>query len=282
MSEILRFAPSPTGPLHLGHAFSAFFTWREAEKHRGRALLRIEDLDPQRCKPEFEAAIRRDLAWLGLDWPQPVRRQSDHLAAYGAALAKLKDQGLVYPCFCSRKEVLAELTDMFGAPHLAPQSPCGPLYPGTCRGLSESERQDRIAAGEDHGWRIESARAEQRFGKLVWQDLDAGDITATPSILGDALIARRDVPSSYHLAVVVDDAAQQVTLVTRGEDLRPATHLHRLLQAALGLPVPRYRFHRLLTDDAGKRLSKRDGALSLAEMREAGETPAAIRTRLGF
>ncbi len=279
---VLRFAPSPTGHLHLGHAYAALFCDAEARRLGGSWLLRIEDIDPQRCRPEFETALIEDLGWLGLSWPEPVRRQSEHLSDHQAALDRLRAMGLVYPCFCTRAEVQAELTAMFGAPHLAPAGPCGPLYPGTCRGLDAGEAAERIAAGAPHGWRLNSSRAAGQAEALVFDDVDMGRAQARPELLGDALLARKDVPTSYHLAVVVDDGLQGITHVTRGEDLRPATHLHRLLQALLGLPPPIYRFHPLLTNGQGVRLSKRDRATSLRDLRAAGATPEGIREQLGF
>ncbi len=269
-----RFAPSPTGYLHLGHAFSAFFTWAEAARCDGEVLLRIEDIDPQRCRPEYDQAIRDDLAWLGLTWPEPVRRQSEHFDDYRAALARLA--AVTYPCFCSRKEIAAEL-DAMGH---APQGPDGPLYPGICRGLSTAERQARLEAGMPYAIRLDVARAAAVTGPLTWTDLDRGSIAATPALLGDVVLARKDVPTSYHLAVVVDDGLQGISHVTRGADLAAATHLHRLLQALLELPTPVYRFHPLIRNAEGARLSKRDRATALRELRAAGAQPDSIRARL--
>jgi glutamyl-Q tRNA(Asp) synthetase len=277
MSAVTRFAPSPTGLLHLGTAYAALFA-RRAAGPGGRFLLRIEDTDRGRCRPEFEAAIYADLAWLGLDWEKPVRRQSEHFADYARALAALNADDLVYPCFCTRAEIAAEIAGALAAPHGAD----GPLYPGTCRRLSAAERQERIAAGAAHAWRLDTARAAARAGPLAWHDRGRGRQVAEPALLGDAVLARKDTPTSYHLAVVVDDALQGITLVTRGEDLFPATHLHRLLQAVLGLPTPEYHHHRLLTGDDGRRLAKRDKALTVAALREAGHSPAAVRARAGF
>jgi glutamyl-Q tRNA(Asp) synthetase len=270
---VTRFAPSPTGYLHLGHAYSALIGWRAARAAGGRFLLRIEDIDRARCRPEFIAAILEDLAWLGLDWDGAVRHQSEHFDDYRAALDKLATQNLIYPCFCTRAEIAAEIARA-GA---APQGEDGPLYPGTCRALSDEERARRIAAGESYALRLDVARAVALTGPLFWQDDEQGRIEATPLSLGDIVLARKDVPTSYHLAVTVDDALQGVTLVTRGADLFTATHLHRLLQALLDLPVPRYRHHRLLTDANGKRFAKRDKALTLRALREAGHKPQDVR-----
>lgn len=273
---LFRFAPSPTGYLHLGHAFSALFTWWHAARTGGTVLLRIEDIDPQRCKPQFDEAILEDLDWLGLRWPEPVRRQSAHQPLYQAALDRLAP--FTYPCFCSRKEINAEIARSVHAPH----GPEGPLYPGTCRALSPAERAARLAQGAPHAIRLDVAKAAAAAGRLHWQDVNQGSVAAEPGVLGDAILARKDVPMSYHLCVVVDDAAQRISEITRGDDLYHATHLHRLLQALLDLPSPRYRFHPLMRNAAGERLSKRDGAIALRDLRAAGERPEAIRSRLGF
>ncbi len=270
---VTRFAPSPTGYLHLGHAYSALDAWRAARAAGGRFLLRIEDIDLGRCREEFVAAILEDLAWLGLEWDGAVRRQSEHFADYRAALDKLAGAGLIYPCFCTRKAIAAEIARA-GA---APQGEEDALYPGTCRDLSAQERARRIAAGESFALRLDVARAVAQTGPLGWDDDARGRIDAGPETLGDVVLARKDVPTSYHLAVAVDDALQGVTLVTRGADLFAATHIHRLLQALLGLPTPRYRHHRLLTDASGKRLAKRDQALTLRALRAAGRTPEEVR-----
>jgi glutamyl-Q tRNA(Asp) synthetase len=270
MSEVTRFAPSPTGWLHLGHAFSACFA-AEAAGAAGRFLLRIEDLDYGRVRPEYETAIYEDLAWLGLAWERPVLRQSEHLPFYRAALQRLIGRGLCYPCFCSRAAIQAELRQMAAAP----QGPDGPLYPGTCRRLSDGERQERIAAGEPYAWRLDVAQAAREAGPLSWTDLAAGSFAAEPGLYGDVLLSRKEIDAvAYHLSVVLDDARQGITLVTRGLDLLPASHLHRLLQALLGLPVPRWHHHRLVTDAAGSRLAKRSDALALRTLRERGLAPA--------
>jgi glutamyl-Q tRNA(Asp) synthetase len=275
---VTRFAPSPTGRLHLGHAYSALFGARIARAAGGCFLLRIEDIDRARCRPELEAGILEDLAWLGLAWDRPVRRQSEHFAEYRAALERLADRGLVYPCFCSRKEIAAEIARAASAPH----GPEGALYPGTCRGLAPALRQARIAAGDPYALRLDAGKAAAIVGPLAWRDLDRGTFAVDPGLLGDVVLGRRDAPASYHLAVTLDDHLQGVSLVTRGEDLLPATHVHRLLQALLDLDVPLWRHQRLLLNDRGERLAKRDRAATLAALREAGRTPAEVRAMAGF
>ncbi len=270
---VTRFAPSPTGLLHLGHAYAALIGWRAAREAGGRFLLRIEDIDQTRCRSEFAAAMLEDLAWLGLDWDGPVRIQSEHFADYRHALDRLQHKGVLYPCFCTRAAIAAEIAAAAGAPH----GPDGPLYPGTCRALSAVERAERIAAGESFALRLDAIRAQALAGPLSWADTGRGGIAADAALHGDVVLARKDTPASYHLAVTVDDALQGVTLVTRGEDLFAATHVHRLLQALLDLPTPRYRHHALLVDAAGRRLAKRDKALTLRALREAGRTPAGVR-----
>jgi glutamyl-Q tRNA(Asp) synthetase len=274
---VTRFAPSPTGHLHLGHAFAALFAEEAARAGGGRFLLRIEDIDQGRCRPEFEAAILEDLAWLGLRWEGPVRRQSEHFADYGAALDRLRALGLLYPCFCTRRDIRREIEAAGHAPH----GPDGPLYPGTCRALSEAERERRVAAGEPYALRLDVAPAIARAGPLAWRDRERGRIEAAPALFGDVVLARKDAPTSYHLAVTLDDHLQGVTLVTRGEDLFAATHVHRLLQALLGLESPDYHHHRLLTDRAGRRFAKRDRSLTLRALRAAGRTPAEVRAVIG-
>lgn len=274
---VTRFAPSPTGYLHLGHAYSALIGWRAARAARGRFLLRIEDIDRARCREEFVEAIFEDIAWLGLDWDGVVRRQSAHFGDYRSALDRLTAAGLIYPCFCTRAAIKAEVARAEAAPHGAE----GPLYPGTCRNFNDEERGRRIAAGESFALRLDMEKAVARLGQLKWpldwEEEGRGHIMATPESLGDVVLARKDTPTSYHLAVTVDDALQGVSLVTRGVDLFAATHLHRLLQALLGLPTPRYGHHKLLTDAEGRRLAKRDHALTLRALREAGVRPDALR-----
>jgi glutamyl-Q tRNA(Asp) synthetase len=271
---VTRFAPSPTGYLHLGHVCSALEGWRaarDAPDGGGRFLLRIEDIDHTRCRPHFSDAIIEDLAWLGLAWDGPIRRQSEHFADYRAALERLDEAGLLYPCFCTRRRIQAEIARAGGAP----QGELGPPYPGTCRRLDPGERADKLAKGLDYALRLDVGAALHRTGPLAWIE-DRNAIAADPASLGDVVLARKELPTSYHLAVTVDDALQGVTLVTRGVDLFTATHTHRLLQALLGLPTPRYRHHRLLTDAAGRRLAKRDGAPTIRAMREAGMSAAQI------
>jgi len=273
MTEIVtRFAPSPTGLLHLGHAYSALIGWRAARQAGGKFFLRIEDIDASRCREAFVGTIIEDLKWLGLDWDGAVRRQSQHLDDYRAALEKLDAMALIYPCFCTRAAIKAEVARAVDAP----QGEEGPLYPGTCRGLSQSERARRRAAGENFALRLDITKAVALAGALSWVDEGRGRIAATPEKFGDVVLARKDTPTSYHLAVTVDDALQGITLVTRGEDLFAATHIHRLLQALLDLPTPRYRHHKLLTDASGKRFAKRDKALTLGALREAGRTPSEV------
>ena len=268
---VTRFAPSPTGYLHLGHVRSALEGWRAAREAGGRFLLRLEDIDRTRCRNEYAAAIIEDLAWLGLDWDGPVRCQSEHFADYRAALARLDAEGLLYPCFCTRREIQAEILRAGGAP----QGETGAAYPGTCRHLGAAQRAEGRAAAPDYALRLDVAAAMARCGKLAWSE-DGRPVLADPAALGDVVLARKEIPTSYHLAVTVDDALQGVTLVTRGIDLFAATHIHRLLQALLDLPTPRYRHHPLLTDAAGRRLAKRDGALTIRAMRRAGMTAVEV------
>jgi glutamyl-Q tRNA(Asp) synthetase len=275
---VTRFAPSPTGYLHIGHAASALSGWLAAKDGGGRFILRIEDIDASRCRPEYETAIHDDLAWLGLDWERPVRRQSEHMADYAAALGRLRNTGVLYPCFCTRQEIAAEIAAATNAPH----GPDGPLYPGTCRGLSTTERAVRMERGQPYALRLDTAAAARLTGPLSWQEEGRGTIAVEPNKLGDAVLARKDVAASYHLAVAVDDALQGVTLVTRGEDLFHTTHLHRMLQALLGLAVPSYKHHILLTNAAGRRLAKRDNALALRALRLAGRSPDEVRAMAGF
>ncbi len=275
MPLVTRFAPSPNGFLHLGHAYSALRAWDAARAVGGRFLLRIEDIDAGRSRAEFEAAIHEDLAWLGLTWEEPVRRQSEHLADYGVLLDRLEGMGLLYPCFCTRQEIETALT--------APHGPEGAVYPGTCRALPPAERERRVAGGRAFARRLDLARALARAGPLTFVESGGGvrvDPLHMQAQIGDVVLARKDVAASYHVAVVHDDALQGVTTVIRGEDLAFATPLHRLLQALLALPAPEYRHHRLITDAAGRRLAKRDGAATLRALRAAGATPAEVRARL--
>lgn len=277
-ATVTRFAPSPTGLLHLGHAYAALFAWRAAWAEGGRFLLRMEDIDRTRCRPEFETAIIDDLAWLGLRWDGPVRRQSEHMDDYRAAIARLDTMGVLYPCFCTRAEIQAEVARAVAAPH----GPEGPLYPGTCRYLPAAERAARLAEGRSYALRLDMAKAGARAGPLTWVDRARGEQIARPERLGDIALARKEVPASYHLAVTLDDHLQGVTLVTRGEDLFAATDVHRLLQALLGLETPAYHHHPLRTDESGRRFAKRDQAATLAALREAGRSAAEVRALAGF
>lgn len=254
-----RFAPSPTGRLHLGHAFSAAIGRARARAGGGHFLLRIEDLDPSRSRPEFVAGIEEDLHWLGIDWDGEPLVQSERTQLYAAALEQLKDQGLVYPCYCTRADIAASLT--------APHGDAGSSYPGTCRGLPDDAAR---RATTPHSWRLDRARALAIAGLPSWDEEDGRNFTANPADVGDAILARKDAPASYHLSCVVDDAASGVTLVVRGTDLRPSTPIQRVLQALLGHPVPTYLHHPLVTHSDGRRLAKRDLAPTLAAMREEG------------
>lgn len=279
MAFVTRFAPSPTGYLHKGHAFSAVTAFEAARQARGRFLLRIEDIDLGRCRPEFEAAIYEDLAWLGLAWEAPVRRQSEHLDDYGAALARLEATGVLYRCFRTRQEVL---DDIARAPHGAGEGPDGRAFRGEA--LPPGEERRLIEAGKPWAWRLSLDRARDALGP-AWEDLGfieegRGRVRVQPERMGDVVLARKDIGTAYHLAVVVDDALQGVTHVIRGQDLFDATHIQRVLQALLGLPEPVYRHHRLLVGPDGKRFAKRDKSQTLRELRAAGVTPEALRAEL--
>ena len=283
---VVRFAPSPNGELHLGHAYSALFTQRKARELGARLLLRIEDIDLVRSRGEFVDAILRDLAWLGLEWETPVRRQSEHFADYRVALDKLDAMGLLYPCFATRQEIRTAVADLPNHP----ADPDGaPLYPGLSKRLSAEERAERLAAGAPHALRLDMARAIEAAGRPIsFQEHEGGPagehgtVAADPAIWGDVIIARKEVKTSYHLSVVVDDALQGITDVTRGQDLFYATHVHRLLQVLLGLPAPAYHHHELVRDETGRRLAKRDKDQSLRSMRDSGVTAEEVRRRLGF
>ena len=288
VAPVLRFAPSPNGFLHLGHALSALINFDLARQTGGRFLLRIEDIDTARCRPEFEAAIYDDLAWLGLAWEGPVRRQSEHLGEYRAAVERLDAAGLIYPSFESRAEI-ARLVAAREGGGAWPRDPAGaPLYPGTAKTLAPAERARRIAAGHPYALRLDMAAAVARTGPLTWREggVDRGGaggaVAASPGDWGDVVLARKDVPTSYHLSVVLDDAVQGVTLVVRGQDLFAATGVHRLLQALLGLPEPTYRHHRLVLDPAGHKLSKSTRATALRDLRARGATPGDIRRLTGL
>ena len=288
MPPVFRFAPSPNGYLHLGHALSALLNAGMAAAADGRLLLRIEDIDATRCRPEFEQAIYEDLAWLGLRWETPVRRQSEHHDDYRRALAKLEALGLVYPSFESRAEIAA-LVAAREANSSWPRDPDGaPLYPGNARSMPPAELARRMAAGEPYALRLDMTAALARVGALSWSETGAGPadetgiVAADPAAWGDVVLARKDTPTSYHLAVVVDDAAQGVSDVVRGRDLFHATSVHRLLQTLLGLPAPRYHHHRLILDADGQKLSKSTAATGLRELRKSGLTAAGIRRRVGL
>jgi glutamyl-Q tRNA(Asp) synthetase len=287
-TRILRFAPSPNGFLHLGHAYSALLNYDMARERSGRLLLRIEDIDAARCRPEYEAAIHEDLRWLGLSWQEPVRRQSEHFDDYRAAIAKLEAQRLLYPSFESRSEIEALVAERERAGRW-PRDPDGaPIYPGSARKMLAAERQRRLAAGEPFALRLAMDAAVARAGVLRWTETGAGPtgqtgiITAAPQLWGDVILARKDTPTSYHLAAALDDALQGVSDVVRGTDLFSATSIHRLLQALLGLPEPVYHHHRLILDAEGRKLSKSTDAESLRGLRAAGATPADIRRMVGL
>lgn len=273
---VTRFAPSPTGWLHLGHAYAAKVAHDLANRDGGRFLLRFEDIDHTRVRPEYYGAIEDDLRWLGLDWDGLALRQSERTAAYAEALEELRQMAVAYPCFCTRREIEEEIARMVSAPH----GPEGALYPGTCRRLPEDERSSRLAAGQQPAWRLDAGKAAEITGGLSFTDTCHGRIPVDPRLLGDVVLARKDIGTSYHLAVVVDDAFQQVTHVTRGEDLLPSTHVHRMLQALLGFPEPAYLHHALVVDENGVRLAKRHDALSIRGLRESGLTPADLLARL--
>jgi len=288
MPPVFRFAPSPNGYLHLGHAYSALLNFDMARQTGGRFLLRIEDIDAARCKPEFERAIYQDLAWLGIAWETPVRRQSDHLAAYREALDHLTAQGLVYQSFESRAEI-ARLVAAREADGPWPRDPDGaPHYPGSARLLSSGERARLLESDTPYAIRLDMAAACARAGELGWTehgegpDGEAGTVAARPQAWGDVILARKETPTSYHLSVVVDDALQGVTEVVRGQDLFWSTSLHRLLQRLLGLPQSAYRHHRLLRDASGRKLSKSTAATGLRELRAGGKAPADIRRLIGL
>jgi glutamyl-Q tRNA(Asp) synthetase len=288
MPPTFRFAPSPNGYLHLGHGYSALLNFDLARASGGRLLLRIEDIDAARCRAEFETAIYQDLAWLGLSWETPVRRQSAHLARYREAVEKLSAQGLVYPAFESRAEI-ARLVAQREAKGSWPRDPDGaPLYPGTAKSLAPDQRRRLTDRGAPYALRLDMAAALERAGELGWTDHgegpggETGRISARPQAWGDVILARKETPTSYHLSVVIDDALQGVTEVVRGQDLFHATSVHRLLQQLLGLPEPRYRHHRLLLNDGGQKLSKSTDATGLRELRAAGATPADIRRLIGL
>jgi glutamyl-Q tRNA(Asp) synthetase len=288
MPSVFRFAPSPNGPLHLGHACSALLNFDLALASGGRFLLRVEDIDPTRCRPEYEAAIYEDLAWLGIVWEQPVRRQSLHFEDYRRALVTLSEQGLLYPSFESRAEIvkLVAERETQGA---WPRDPDGaPLYPGNAKLLTPEERARRIGSGAPYALRLDMEAAIARAGDLAWNEHgegpqgEQGRIVANPRAWGDVILARRETPTSYHLSVVIDDAVQGITEVVRGQDLFHATSVHRLLQHLLDFPEPTYRHHRLIRDADGHKLAKSSGATGLRELREAGISVAELRGLIGL
>lgn len=288
MPPVFRFAPSPNGTLHLGHAYSALLNFDLARASGGRFLLRIEDIDPTRCRPEFESAIYEDLGWLGIAWETPVRRQSEHLGEYQRALDRLAGLGLVYPSFESRAEIACLVAER-EAHGVWPRDPDGaPLYPGDARLLPKEERARRSGSGAPYALRLDMEAALARTGALSWTELgegpagETGSVAAHPQAWGDVIVARKETPTSYHLSVVIDDALQGVTEVVRGQDLFHATGVHALLQHLLDLPAPRYRHHQLIRDAAGHKLSKSTGATGLRELREAGANVTDIRARIGL
>lgn len=279
MSLVTRFAPSPTGFLHLGHVFAAGFARSHARAASGRFLLRLEDIDPTRCRAEFADAIQEDLTWLGLSWDGPVHVQSRHFSEYQSVLDSLMGRGLLYPCFCTRADIAREAAASAAAPH----GPDGPIYPGTCRRLSPADRAARLRAREPHALRLDVAEALARVERpLTYQEDGRGEQRCQPERFGDPILGRKDCPASYHLCVTHDDALQGVTLVTRGEDLRPATDLQRLLQALMGWPEPRYAHHRLITDTSGRRFAKRDRAVTVRALRESGRTSEEVLVMAGL
>jgi glutamyl-Q tRNA(Asp) synthetase len=269
---ITRFAPSPSGYLHLGHAYSAMLAYRIAKENRGKFILRMEDIDKTRCKKIFEEAIFEDLAWLGLKWDNPVRRQSEHLSYYRAALQKLKHKKLVYPCFCTRSDIRTEIMSANEAPHESARF----VYPGTCRLLPLNVQKTKMLNNENHAFRLDSQQATNFSKSLYWQEYSQGKIMVQPQYFGDIIIARKDVPTSYHLAVTLDDHIQGITLVTRGKDLFESTHIQRMIQSLLGLRVPTYRHHQLLRSSNGRRFAKRNHSITLRHLRKSGYSAASI------
>ena len=288
LPPVFRFAPSPNGYLHLGHALSALLNADMARAAGGRLLLRVEDIDATRCRPEYEMAIYEDLAWLGLSWEEPVWRQSERFADYRAALARLETMGLVYPSFESRAEIAALVAQCETRAHGSRDPDGAPLYPGNAKSMPPAERARRMASGAPYALRLNMTAALARAGQLTWTETGAGPggetgaVAADPAAWGDVVLARKDAPASYHLAVTVDDAAQGVTEVVRGRDLFHATGVHRLLQALLGFPVPHYHHHRLILDADGRKLSKSTQSTGLRELRTQGIKVADIRRRLGL
>ncbi len=275
--QVTRFAPSPTGLLHIGHAFSALTAFH-GRGPGGSFHLRIEDIDPFRCKEDYTDAIVEDLKWLGLDWETPIRKQSDHMADYARALDKLHSLQVLYCCFCSRSEIMTEIKSSGHAPH----GPDGPIYPGICRGLTQMERKSRLAKGKNYARRLDMEAAISRAGRLAWSDSNNQFFKADPRQFGDVVLARKDIPTSYHLAVTVDDHLQGITLVHRGSDLRPSTDIHKLLQNLLDYGTPIYDHHHLLTDRNGRRLSKRNKSITIRALRDQGYSREAVISLSGF
>ncbi len=279
---LTRFAPSPTGYLHIGHAASLLEIWDDADKNPGNFLLRIEDIDGTRCRPEFETSIYKDLEWLGIQTSHPIRRQSDHFSDYKKILDKLENENLIYPCFCTRKEIEQEIKNAPSAPH----GITGHIYPGTCKHLSKTERNEKIQSGHPYALRLNlDACLKQITGKtLKWHDILKGEQVTTPDLLhnthGDVVLARKDTPASYHLCVTHDDALQNISQITRGDDLFQSTHIHRLLQEILGYDTPLYHHHPLMTDKTGRRFAKRDKSLTLKDIRQKGISAAQLKNMI--
>lgn len=275
---ITRFAPSPSGLLHLGHAYSAKLNYDYAQQNGGEFLIRIEDIDHLRCKSEFEEALFEDLEWLGLSWTKPVRKQSEHFEDYADALSKLNEMGLLYPCFCTRRDIRNEIEESARAPHLGPKmGPEGIIYPGICKRMTNFEREQKLKENVPHAMRLDLEKALALVNDpLYWTDIKSGTQKADPALLGDVVLARKDFPTSYHLSVVVDDHIQGITHVIRGQDLYYASHFHRLLQFLLDLATPTYDHHPLLTTKDGNRLAKRDKSITIKSIRESGASPDQI------
>ncbi|MEH6525641.1 MAG: tRNA glutamyl-Q(34) synthetase GluQRS [Sneathiella sp.] len=280
MKYITRFAPSPTGNLHLGHLYSASLAMQAAKETGGIFLLRLEDIDGGRCHPEYEQGIYEDLSWLGFKWEEPVRRQSDHMEDYAALISRLSDRGLIYPCFCTRREITAEIARSNSAPH----GPEGPAYPGICKGLTDRDRQRNFQFTKPYALRLnmDNAIANLDLTSLRFHEQDKGYIQCDPLPFGDVVLARKETPTSYHLSVTFDDAIQGVNHIIRGQDLLPSTHIHRLLQALLELPTPSYHHHGLISDGKGRRLSKRDKDATIKSLREYGYQPEEVRKMVRY
>jgi len=269
---VTRFAPSPSGYLHLGHAYSAIFAYKIAKENNGKFILRMEDIDTTRCKRKYEEAILEDLEWLGLKWSNPVRRQSEHLAYYQEALQKLKCMGLLYPCFCTRSDILTEIMSATDAPHNRTSF----IYPGTCRHLPFNIQKTKLCNNKNHSFRLDIQKAIKSSKPLYWEEFSKKKIRVKADYFGDIVIARKDIPTSYHLAVTLDDHIQDISLVTRGADLFESTHIQRMIQSLLGLQVPIYRHHQLLKTSKGKRFAKRNRSLTLRNLRKSGYAPDSI------